>query len=383
MDKNRGMNVKRISDKEKLSFMSIVDNHVRKYRTIMIVFSILVAIASIGMIIYWNYDELSAGEVGDNIYMVAHVLFLASSLSMAIVLLLDKYSSKVKFKTLAYATHIYSFELIALSTVLCILDLSIGLSPFIYLLACVAVAGLFVTEPRFFIGMVVVSFLSILVSGIVFNYEFFSDKSSIEVLTEDIINFSIFAVLVSLVCLRHYTVTTREHKAMEKLHILTYYDELTGLLNERSYLEEIERINKAISEGKEKGFAVVLMDVNNLKATNDAYGHRYGCSLVVRCGHTLPTIFFSSKIFHIGGDEFLAIVRGDDYADFVDTMRRYDSAMLYSIVQYEGVDLIFSVARGYSFYQEGDRYQDVLQRADKEMYINKKDLKEKYNMKGR
>ena len=57
--------------------------------------------------------------------------------------------------------------------------------------------------------------------------------------------------------------------------------------------------------------------------------------------------------------------------------------MLNSIVNYEGVDLIFSVARGFSHYKKGDRYQDVLQRADSEMYINKKMLKEKYNMKGR
>ena len=57
--------------------------------------------------------------------------------------------------------------------------------------------------------------------------------------------------------------------------------------------------------------------------------------------------------------------------------------MTYSLIQYEGKELIFSVARGFTCYQEGDRYQDVLQRADNEMYTNKKAIKEKYNMKGR
>ena len=64
-------------------------------------------------------------------------------------------------------------------------------------------------------------------------------------------------------------------------------------------------------------------------------------------------------------------------------MKNFDETMLYCIYNYEGVDLIFLVARGYSHYQKGDRYQDVLQRADSEMYANKKMLKEKYNMKGR
>ena len=57
--------------------------------------------------------------------------------------------------------------------------------------------------------------------------------------------------------------------------------------------------------------------------------------------------------------------------------------MLYSIVNYDGVDLIFSVARGYSIRKEGEHYKDVLQIADSEMYVNKKYLKEKYNMKDR
>ena len=125
------------------------------------------------------------------------------------------------------------------------------------------------------------------------------------------------------------------------------------------------------------------MDVNNLKATNDAYGHRYGCSLVVRCGKTLPTLFKSSYLFHGVGDEFIAIVVGEDLVNFEETMKRFDEAMLYSLVEYEGKELIFSVARGYSISQENQKFKDVLQIADDEMYKNKKFLKEKYNMKGR
>lgn len=164
---------------------------------------------------------------------------------------------------------------------------------------------------------------------------------------------------------------------------LSYTDELTGLLNERSYINEVEAIDKDIQDGKDIKFAVIVMDVNNLKATNDAYGHRFGCSLVVRCGHTLPTLFTSSKLFHIGGDEFVAIVKDKDYDDFTHTMDRFDETMLYSLVDYEGVQLIFSVARGYAKYEKGQKYKDALQLADNAMYENKKFLKEKYNMKGR
>ena len=155
------------------------------------------------------------------------------------------------------------------------------------------------------------------------------------------------------------------------------------MLNERSYLNEIDAINKRIEKGERDFFAVVLMDVNNLKATNDQYGHRYGCSLVVRCGHTLPTIFKTSKSFHVGGDEFLVVVYGEDLANFEEVMKDFDDKMLYSIVQYEGVDLIFSVARGYAKYNGEKHFRETLQIADDAMYKNKEYLKEKYHLKKR
>ena len=45
-----------------------------------------------------------------------------------------------------------------------------------------------------------------------------------------------------------------------------------------------------------------------------------------------------------------------------------------------GVELVFSIARGYAEYTKGDHYKDVLQKADKAMYDNKTQVKQKYNM---
>lgn len=367
---------------KKLTNMQIIGRNVEKYRKMMIVFASLIAAVALFFCIYWNFDENSAGQLQDTLYLFSHIFFLVNSVTLIVLLILNKFGH-IKTRFLAYILHIYSFFLIGWSTVLCVLDLNIGLSPFIYLLACTLVAGLFVTEPIFYTASIITSLTVIIVMSIIRKYPFFLGNDQIEDNIENFVNFIIYTVLVTLICVRQFRVTIREAQAMDKLHTLTYYDELTGLLNERSYLEEIDKIAKDIESNKIEDFAVILMDVNNLKATNDQYGHRYGCSLVVRCGHTIPTIFKSSKMFHIGGDEFLVIVRGEDLSNFEETMKHFDDTMLYSIVNYEGVDLIFSVARGYSHYKKGDRYQDVLQRADSEMYINKKMLKEKYGMKGR
>ena len=44
-------------------------------------------------------------------------------------------------------------------------------------------------------------------------------------------------------------------------------------------------------------------------------------------GHTLPTLFKASKLFRVGGDEFVAIVKGEDYENLEKTMEKFDQAM--------------------------------------------------------
>ena len=174
-------------------------------------------------------------------------------------------------------------------TLVCILDLYVGVSPFVYLIILTTIAGLFVIAPIIYSIEVIISLVAIIVSNIIFKYEFFKD----EYMVENIVNLVIYAVVIIATTIRHYRITMKEYDAKQKLEELTYNEELTGLLNERSYINFTEEINENIKNNDDTKFAVILMDVNNLKATNDAYGHRYGCHLIVRCGHTLPNVFKS------------------------------------------------------------------------------------------
>ena len=265
---------------------------------------------------------------------------------MIVVLFLNK-RHIVKRQLLAILFHVYAFVLMLWGTSLCILDLKIGLSPTFYLIIATAVSSLFILEPFFFTAVSGSAFVSIIICHAVKHYNFFSGEYAVE----NILYFVIFALLFVLNATRHFTMTIKEYKALDKVEHMTYYDELTGLLNERSYISKTEEINNHIVKNKIQPFAVILMDVNNLKATNDAYGHRYGCHLVVRTGHTLPTIFKTSSLYHIGGDEFLAIVEGEDYEHFEERLEEFDKVCRYSLIQYEGQELIFSVARGYAKYE--------------------------------
>ena len=370
--------MKRRTKEQKLSTLATIGKHIEKYRLMMIIVLSLFLATIVALIIYWNFDENNISEAIDNSYLIFQVIVGALTIPIIVVLFLNKHQI-VNRTLLAIIFHVYAFLLMFWGTSMCILDLKIGLTPIFYFIIATAVSSLFVLEPLFFTIMSGSAFTAIIICHIVNHYDFFSGVYAVE----NILYFVIFALLFVLNATRHFTMTMKEDKALAKVEHMTYYDELTGLLNERSYISKTEEINNHIENNKIKPFAVVLMDVNNLKATNDAYGHRYGCHLVVRTGHTLPEIFKTSSLYHVGGDEFLAIVEGEDYEHFEERIEEFDKVCRYSRIEYEGKELIFSIARGYAKYEEGNLYKDVLQKADSMMYENKAEIKSTYKLKGR
>lgn len=368
-------NIFKVTPEERNKYYNIIGHHYVKYRVMMIVFAAFVAIVALANCIYWEYDENSAGLVEDYLYLATHITYLITSLVILILFVLNKYK-KVNHLALAITAHVYGFVIIALATLDCVMDLTLGISPLLYILVCTMIAGLFVIEPRFFIITVSASILSIGLYAIKKPYTFFEGNY----MAENIITSAVYIIVIVLICIRHFRVTTQEYEAKEELERLTYYDGLTGLLNERSYMLEVDKLAEARKNGTLQPYAVIMLDVNNLKATNDQYGHHFGSHLIIHCAELLPAIFKTSKLFHVGGDEFIVIAKGDDLNHLDERMKFFDEIFEYSIIQFEENNLIFSIARGYSVCQDGDKFLDVLQRADEAMYENKKMLKEKYGL---
>lgn len=156
-----------------------------------------------------------------------------------------------------------------------------------------------------------------------------------------------------------------------------YVDSLTGLGNELSYLEKRAELDKKIKEGIDVNFGILMFDVNDVKVTNDTYGHIYGCAKIVEAGHFLKQIFESSKIFHIGGDEFLAIVIESDLNRIDSIINEFDTKMKNYTLKKNDLEMKLEVARGFALYNslEDKKFSDVLVKADKLMYENRKELK--------
>lgn len=160
------------------------------------------------------------------------------------------------------------------------------------------------------------------------------------------------------------------------INALAHRDALTGVKNTTSYAEATQELNKKICTGNPK-FGVLMADINNLKQTNDQFGHAAGDELIVGCAKVLVDTFKSSVIFRIGGDEFAVILQDEDYKHYHERLRKLDAACAETNVIVEDAVIPVSMAVGVSLFDPDiDRvYEDVFAKADHTMYLNKEEMK--------
>ncbi len=166
----------------------------------------------------------------------------------------------------------------------------------------------------------------------------------------------------------------QEHaSALRKAREAANKDPLTGVKSKHAYKESERLTDEMIRSGQEKEFAIVLCDVNGLKEVNDTRGHAAGDDLICAAAMRICHIFQHSPVYRYGGDEFIAVLRGRDYANRHALLEQMEKKNRESAFNGEEV-----VACGLSEYIPGTDQcmENVFERADAAMYENKKKLKE-------
>jgi len=151
-------------------------------------------------------------------------------------------------------------------------------------------------------------------------------------------------------------------------------DALTGVKNKRAYVQAEMDLDEQLTNHVRPEFSIVVCDVNGLKTVNDTKGHNEGDDFICRSCGIICGIFKHSPVFRIGGDEFAAILRGQDYEHRQMLMEQFQSALDNDL--YDGVPML---AVGMSDFDPAYdlRVQDVFERADALMYKNKESRKRK------
>ncbi len=90
-------------------------------------------------------------------------------------------------------------------------------------------------------------------------------------------------------------------EAVGRLEAVAHIDDLTGLLNRRSWTETVRRELATGTEG-----AVIICDVNGFKHLNDTHGHRAGDLVLTEVARVVARHGVAGRL---GGDEFAVWVR--------------------------------------------------------------------------
>lgn len=148
-------------------------------------------------------------------------------------------------------------------------------------------------------------------------------------------------------------------------------DALTGVKSKYAYMEAEAQLDRQIETQTQPPFAVVVLDVNDLKKVNDTAGHQAGDQYLREACRMICQTFKHSPVFRVGGDEFAVIAQGQDY-EHIDELIRGIEEHNRENIQSGGVVVACGMAR----FTDDTSMASVFRRADTEMYANKQRLKE-------
>ncbi|MEH1818052.1 MAG: amino acid permease [Nostoc sp.] len=101
----------------------------------------------------------------------------------------------------------------------------------------------------------------------------------------------------------------KRQEAQEQLLHNSLHDGLTGLPNQRLFME---RVQQAIEHSKQENnylFAVLFLDLDRFKVVNDSLGHLLGNQLLIAISHRLKSVLRGGDIVaRFGGDEFTILI---------------------------------------------------------------------------
>jgi diguanylate cyclase (GGDEF)-like protein len=153
----------------------------------------------------------------------------------------------------------------------------------------------------------------------------------------------------------------------DQLRRAAMYDALTESMNRRAFEEGV-----GLEMARGTFGTLVIADLDNLKAVNDAYGHGAGDRLLRQCADLLRSALRPyDKLYRWGGDEFLLVLpsaRGMDVE--LRLMELLDGAKPV-VVGEEGHTVSLAVSLGSADYTSAENLEESIRLADAAMYRQK------------
>jgi diguanylate cyclase (GGDEF)-like protein/PAS domain S-box-containing protein len=158
---------------------------------------------------------------------------------------------------------------------------------------------------------------------------------------------------------------TERRKQQKEIEYVSFHDSLTGLYNRHFFEEELKRLNTK----RNLPLTLVIFDVNGLKLTNDAFGHKAGDELLRKVAEGMKEECRADDIIaRIGGDEFVVILPKTDSEAAEIMVKRIRASLSKKNINY----LPISISFGWDTKKESEQDIDaVLKKAEDYLYGHK------------
>ena len=165
-----------------------------------------------------------------------------------------------------------------------------------------------------------------------------------------------------------------------KIVNLSYKDNLTGLLNRKSIINEVQRQIKQCKKRNEK-FAILFISIDNFKPINDAYGYNVGDTVLLefskRLMDQLPKP--SDLLGRFGGDEFIFVIKNVVESMQCITFAEKINKILSRPFSIRNNNIILEFRIGISLFpDDGVTREELFQKADIAMYRAKNQIDKPY-----
>ncbi|MDP3673296.1 MAG: diguanylate cyclase [Telluria sp.] len=157
--------------------------------------------------------------------------------------------------------------------------------------------------------------------------------------------------------------------AEQRAHELSIRDPLTGLVNRRSLIAQLEHA-VARADRHRSRFALLFLDLDQFKSVNDTLGHEGGDELLRQVAARLKAaVRVSDVVARLGGDEFVVLLEGKDAPANAASVARKIKEAHENAFEIGGKRIVTSTSIGIGLYpQDGASAAQLMKNADTAMY---------------
>lgn len=168
------------------------------------------------------------------------------------------------------------------------------------------------------------------------------------------------------------SLVARLRRRIVELEQMVHTDELTGLLNRRGFDRQLQRTLSSASRYDENG-VLIYIDLDGFKSVNDSHGHAAGDKVLGTVAKQLSeNIRDTDFAGRLGGDEFAVLLTRTSWPNGRFRANILGTQLNQTLVNWRGSTMTVSASLGVQNYDSRDAGFDLLNKADKAMYENKR-----------